>query len=110
MDLRRVDDGPRDAPPAGMKPTPQHRPEAVATRESMMKLLTDDEVAKVSNAESGPKLTDGDEYLDLVHLDKGVRRANRGSIDMTHLLPKKSVTPETWMKLVAHLPARPATR
>jgi hypothetical protein len=82
----------------------------LATKASMMKLLTDDEVARVSNAESQPKLTDGDEYLDLVHLDKGVRRANRGAIEMTHIVPKKAVTPETWTKMIAHLPARPAAR
>jgi hypothetical protein len=82
----------------------------LATRASMMKLLTDDEVARVSNSESQPRLSDGDEYLDLVHLDQGVRRANRGAIEMTHIVPRKAVAPETWTKMLAHLHVRPVAR
>ena len=38
------------------------------TRDSILKLLSDDEVASVSTAETAARLTDGDEYLDLEHL------------------------------------------
>jgi hypothetical protein len=79
---------------------------APVTRASLMKLMSDEEVARVSNAESQPRLLDGDEYLDLVHLDQGVLHADTGSIDMTHIVPKKAVHLDTWAKLVAHLPAR----
>ena len=48
---------------------------AYVTRDTILKLLSDDEVAKVSTAETASRLADGDEYLDLEHLDKGVRRA-----------------------------------
>jgi len=44
------------------------------TRDNVLKLLSDDEVASVSTAETAPRLLDGEEYLDLEHLDRGVQR------------------------------------
>jgi hypothetical protein len=50
------------------------RPEYLS-RDSMMKLLSDDEVARVSTAETAAHFSDGDEYLDLEQFDRGVQRA-----------------------------------
>ena len=75
------------------------------TREKVLKLLSDDEVAKVSTAETVGSLPIGDEYLDLERLDLGVRRALAASAkDNTpsgRVLPKKAVHAATWAKLVA---------
>lgn len=77
-----------------------------ATRESIMKLLTDNEVAAVSTAESSStRMSDGDEYIDLKKIDQGVQKANSKSGSMANFLPKKAVGGETWKKIVGHLAA-----
>ena len=48
---------------------------AEVARENILKLLSDEEVAKVSTAEAASGLTEGTEYLDLEHLEQGVQRA-----------------------------------
>lgn len=45
------------------------------TRERVLNLLSDDEIARVSTAESGPRLEYGEECLDLEALERGVQRA-----------------------------------
>jgi hypothetical protein len=73
------------------------------TRDSVMKLLSDDEVARVSTAETTFRLADGEEYLDLEHLDQGVRRAPGTATPIAHMLPRKSVNDKTWSRILAHL-------
>jgi len=67
------------------------------TRESVLKDLSDEEVASVSTAEATSHLSNGDEYLDLDHLEKGIRR------DQGHVLPKKAVHEQTWRKIMGQL-------
>jgi hypothetical protein len=75
------------------------------TREAILKLLSDEETAKVSAAEATPGLAEGEEYLDLEHLDLGVRRAEAATtkITMGHVLPRSAVSPQTWSKILAQL-------
>jgi uncharacterized membrane protein len=73
------------------------------TRESVLKLLSDDEVAKVSNAESARTLNDGEEYLDLEQLLLGVQQAHGVPTDMGRVLPRKALHPGTWDSILAHL-------
>ncbi len=73
------------------------------TRDSILKLLSDDEIASVSNAETASRLADGDEYLDLEHLDHGVRRAGGARMPMGRVLAKKAVAEATWTKIVTQL-------
>jgi len=80
------------------------RTELVA-RDGILNLLSDDEVAAVSTAETAPRLTDGEEYIDLEQLDQGVRRALGATAPMGHLLPRKAVHEGTWRKILARLPA-----
>ena len=75
------------------------------TRESIMKLLSDDEVAKVGTAQSAARLSEGEEYVDLEQLDKGVRCTDGVSPSMGTVLPKKSVHAATWSKIVSSLSA-----
>ena len=74
-------------------------------RESVLKLLSDDEVARVSTAESEVRLENGDEYLDLEELDQGVQWAPAARKPMGHLLPRKAVHERTWSKIMTHLSA-----
>jgi hypothetical protein len=75
------------------------------TRDSILKLLSDDEVATVATAETATHLPDGDEYLDLEQLNQGVQRAPRKTTPMGRVLPKKAVQEKTWKKILAQLPA-----
>lgn len=81
---------------------------AYVTRDDVLKLLSDDEVASVSMAETEARLDEGEEYLDLEHLDKGVLRANGNSAQMGRVLPKKAVHQLTWSKFLAHLAPMPS--
>jgi hypothetical protein len=76
---------------------------AYVTRDTILKMLTDDEVGKVSTAETAPKLASGEEYLDLEHLELGVQRAGGTATPMGHVLPKNAVHANTWTKIVAQL-------
>jgi hypothetical protein len=70
------------------------------TRESVLKLLSHDEVAKVSTAETADRLAAGDEYLDLEQLEQGVQRAGGTAVTMGHVLPRKAVHENTWSKIL----------
>jgi hypothetical protein len=85
----------------------EHRREYVS-REGIMKLLSDDEVARVSTAETGARLDEGEEYLDLEHLDQGVRRAKLGTtMPMGRALPKSAVRESTWVQILTWLTPAP---
>lgn len=78
------------------------------TRDRIMNLLSDVEVARVSTAESGKSLVSGDEYLDLEHLDQGVLRASSAKMELGGLLPRTAVEGATWDRIIAALAERPA--
>jgi hypothetical protein len=73
------------------------------TRDGILNLLSDDEVAKVSTAETAVHLLDGEEYLDLERLDQGVQRATRAATTMRGVLPRRTVHTDTWSKILAQL-------
>ena len=79
-------------------------------RNAIMNLLSDAEVARVSNAETAVRLLDGDEYLDLEQLSGGVLRAHSAptptSTPMGRVLPRRAVHQDTWNKILKQLPAR----
>ena len=76
------------------------------TRDAILKLLSDDEIASVSTAETAAELVDGDEYIDLREPDKGVRNAHESSTaPMGQVLPRKAVQEKTWGDIVALLSA-----
>ena len=76
---------------------------AYITRDAILALLSDVEVASVSTAEAAPGLAAGDEFIDLVHLDKGVRRAGKPAVPMGEVLPRKAVRAATWSAIVKQL-------
>ena len=73
-------------------------------RDSILKLLSDEENARVSTAEAASGLTEGEEYLDLEDLDPGVQRAKAATkARMGHVLPRSAVSEETWGKILVQL-------
>ena len=74
------------------------------TRDAILKLLSDEEIGRVSALEAGPPLVEGDEYLDLLHLDEGVRQVHPTTKVAIHqVLPRSAVRDETWTKICSRL-------
>jgi len=71
-------------------------------REKILKLISDDEIASVSMAETA-RLTPGDEYLDLEHLEQGVQRADGTATPIGRVLPRRAVQESTWSKILTQL-------
>jgi hypothetical protein len=81
----------------------------LATREGILKLLSDEDLERVSVAEMRPRLATGDEYLDLEHLEKGVQRApGASSVPMGRVLSRRVVHDEAWGRIVKQLAWRAA--
>ena len=87
------------------------------TRNDIMKLLSDEEVSRVSTNETAVRLATGDEYLDLERLDRGVQKARESTTAMGLVLARSAVHANTWNKIVAQLaelritaPRHPAAR
>jgi hypothetical protein len=81
------------------------------TRDSILKLLSDDEIASVATAETAERLADGFEYLDMEQLNLGVLRASADNTPMGRVLPRTAVHQMTWDKILHQLAElRGATR
>jgi hypothetical protein len=74
-------------------------------RHNILGMLSDDEVASVSTAETAMGLSDGDEYLDLEQLDRGVCLAAGISAPMGCVLSRRAVRETTWSEILAQLEA-----
>jgi hypothetical protein len=81
------------------------------TRDSVLQLLSEDEVARVSTQEGKARLADGDEYIDLAAPDNGVRCVH-GVMQLTmgQVLPRSAVSAKTWAKIQARFGTRFATK
>ena len=77
------------------------------TRNDLLKLLSDEEVASVCRAETKARLAAGDEYLDLTQLQHGVQKARGTTTSLSSVLPRSAVHDETWRKILAQLSATP---
>ena len=75
------------------------------TRDSVLKLLSDAEVASVSRAETASRLPDGDEFLDLHQLARGVQRACGSTTNMGNVLPRKAIHEGTWSRMLTIIDA-----
>ncbi len=80
------------------------------TRDRVLSLLSEQEVASVAIAETAGRLADGDEYLDLEHLHEGVQKAGSSATPMGHVLPKKALHEATWSKLLRQLGTGPRSQ
>ena len=71
------------------------------TREALLELLTDAEVAKVSLAEDASRLVEGDEYVDLTDPSAGIQQVQASPrTPPGHALPRSSVSDASWTKIV----------
>jgi hypothetical protein len=73
----------------------------VITREAILALLSDAEVANVSRAEDEDRLVEGDEYIDLEDPSAGVRQVHAKSARPRNALPRSAVSDSTWAKIVS---------
>jgi len=73
------------------------------TRETVMKLLSDQEVTKMRFAGTTTKMADGEEYLDLDQLVHGVQHAKGSGMLMGSFLPRKLLGADTWSRILKHL-------
>lgn len=80
------------------------------TRDAILKLLSDAEVAKVSTAETTVVLAKGDEYLDLERIELGIQQAAKDHAPIGRILPRKAVHDKTWSKILARLPVPAISR
>jgi hypothetical protein len=80
------------------------------TRQNILRLLSDDEVSKVSMAETATRPLEGEEYLDLDDMDRGVRSAHSPTAPMSRLVLRRSVQEDTWNKIRAELVALHAAK
>lgn len=80
-------------------------------RESILRLLSDDEIASVSQVEATASLLDGEEYLDLERLEQGVQNDFRTTATpMGRVLPRRAVRPATWKRTLERVAMlRPAS-
>ncbi len=76
-------------------------------RDQVLTLLSEAEVARVSTADSEPRLGHGDEYIDLAAPNNGVRRVH-GAMQQTmgKVLPRSAVSAETWARISARFGTR----
>lgn len=69
------------------------------TRDAILMILSDDEVASVSTSETALKLPIGDEFIDLEQLERGVQKTVKGPVPMGRILPRKAVHEKTWNRI-----------
>jgi hypothetical protein len=77
--------------------------ERYVTRNKILTLLSDDEVARVSMLEAATRLDKGDEYLDLDALYQGVQRCAGSETPMARVLPRRAIRQETWSRILREL-------
>ncbi|MEO8550775.1 MAG: hypothetical protein ABI678_12405 [Kofleriaceae bacterium] len=71
------------------------------TREAILNLLTDAEVANVSRDEGQPRLARGDEFVDLERIDLGIQKSKFSPlVELDTAVAHGSVSDATWAKIV----------
>ncbi|NOT72628.1 MAG: hypothetical protein HOP09_15535 [Hyphomicrobium sp.] len=74
------------------------------SREAILALLSDEENARVSTAETASNLKLDAEYLDLEHLELGIQRAAAEKpVHMASVLTRDAVSGDTWGRIVETL-------
>lgn len=80
------------------------------TRDALVQLLSCDEVTAVALVSRGAKLAVGEQYLELDHLEHGVRNMRPTTpIVMASVLARRAVRETTWAAICARL-VPPVTR
>ena len=79
-------------------------PSRYLTRAGILERLSDEEVANASTAETIEQLMDGDEYVDLAHLERGVQRWRADTV-LARVLPRQAMHEQMWRSLTDELAA-----
>jgi hypothetical protein len=74
-------------------------------RNAILKVLWNDDIAGFGRAKIPARLQQGDEFIDLQLLGKGVQHALRVTAPTGGVLPRKAVQANTWLQIVARLSA-----
>jgi hypothetical protein len=82
----------------------------LVSRDTILKMLSDDETGRVSTAETAVNLPKGDDYIDLEQLERGVQKATGKAPVMGHVLSRRAVHKDTWSKIVAEVTAHDMTK
>lgn len=72
-------------------------------RRRILALLSDAEIASVSRAGTASRLLEGDEYVDLERIERGVCRVGEGAVPRRRVLARKTVTEVTWDDILTQL-------
>lgn len=73
-------------------------------RETILKMLSSEQVARVGTAEVADRLPEGEERPDLGLLDQGIQGAKASSkVAMGHVLPRAAIRPEISDRVLAQL-------
>jgi hypothetical protein len=75
----------------------------IATRDAILDLLSDTEVASVTTSSTTRDLHPGEEFIDLEHVELGVRRASGVAPPPGYVLPRCAVSDSTWHLVVSRL-------
>lgn len=74
--------------------------QATRTRDEILDLLSDEEIARVSMAEGGLSLPPGAEYVDLERIGSGIQRVGElKPKNLNSVLPRIAVGAETWDRI-----------
>lgn len=79
-------------------------------RDAILDLLSNEEVADVATDASARKLRAGDEYVDLEHVELGVRQASGLATPPGYVLARTAVSDVTWRRIVTTLIPRASER
>jgi hypothetical protein len=74
------------------------------SRDNILKILNDEEAARIRLPATASQLVDGDEFIDLTQIERGVQRAGQSN-PVADVLPRKAVHENTWKKIVTNLNA-----
>jgi hypothetical protein len=75
---------------------------------TLIALLSEEEFAKVNTPQAAASVSDGDEYLDLEQLERGVQRGPVAPRPICRLLPRNAVCENTWAEIIGWLRAMQA--
>lgn len=76
-----------------------------SARAEVLKLLAEGELADFSEGGPPKALANGDQYVDLEQLTRGVQRARAGVRLGPHVLPRKAIHEDTWRRILRQLAA-----
>jgi hypothetical protein len=74
----------------------------VARNQRREQLFSGARGSAVSTGETATQLSDGDEYLDLEHLELGVRQTKGMKTPLGQVISKKALLDKTWKAILAH--------